>query len=81
MDKTEHVLPHWNPEEPPKEANVQLPRRSRRIAERNEKITVDVGSLQRPTEEAIEKRHKCPQKRGKNAQQENQRDETQENHR
>jgi len=60
-DETMHVVPrqwqwnNWGPEEQPKEMEVQLPRRSSRIAARNEKITVDVGLLQRPSENAIRK--------------------------
>ena len=58
-DETMHVVPrlrqwdNWRPEEQPKEKEVQLPRRSSRIAARNEKITVDVGTLQRPSDNAI----------------------------
>ena len=54
-DETMHVptqLWHGDPTEPTEETNVQLPRRSRRIAERNENITVNVGTLQMPSEAA-----------------------------
>ena len=64
IHKTMHVIPrlwqwsNWDPEEQLKETEVQLPRRSSRIAARNEKITVDVGTVQRPSEEAMREKIK-----------------------
>ncbi len=58
MDATEFVLPPmWqrsqpDPREPPTETTNQQPQRSRRIAEKTEKIRADAGILQRPSEEA-----------------------------
>jgi len=55
-DETMHVVPrlwewdHWGPEEQPGDGS--------RIAARNEKITVDVGKLQRPSEKAMREKLK-----------------------
>jgi hypothetical protein len=58
MDATEFVVlpPMWqwfqaDTREPPTKMTKQQPRRSRRIAEKTEKIRANVGILQRPSEE------------------------------